>query len=283
MTSNLPKIIDSHAHVNFQAFSEDREIVIDNALNSGTWMVNVGSNFETSRLAVEIAEKHVNGVYAAIGVHPIHVLEDTYDEACMLDLAGNSDKVVAVGETGLDYFHLLNGKGKLADEKNPEMIKEKQKKLFFAHLFLAKKLGLPAILHCRHYKKYDAHRDMLAAMEEFSSINQDFILRGVMHCYTGSAQLAELYLRLGLYIGFTGVVTFSDEYDEAIETVPLERMLIETDCPYLSPEPKRGERNIPENVRFVGEHIARVKGMTSEEIFEQTAQNAVELFSLDKH
>lgn len=278
-----PKIIDSHSHVNFRAFNEDRDAVIDSALDAGTWMVNVGSNFETSRLAVEIAERYVAGVYSAVGIHPIHVLDETYDEGCMLDLAGNSDKVVAVGETGLDYFHLMGGTGKLSAKKDPEKIKEKQKKLFISHLLLAKKTALPVIFHCRHFEKFDAHHDLIVALEEFSADNQDFVLSGVMHCYTGSAKLAEVYLRLGLYVGFTGVVTFSEEYDEVIDAVPMERMLIETDCPYLSPVPRRGERNVPNNVSLVGEHIARVKGIKKEEVFEQTARNALELFSLDKH
>lgn len=295
----FPRLIDSHAHINFGAFDADRDVIIDESLDQGVWMINVGSNFETSRIAVEIAERYVAGVYAAVGVHPIHVLDESYNEACMLDLIRNNQKVAAVGETGLDYFHLESERGKLKAKlltntgqpvsaggrtaDSLENIKGRQKKMLLNHLMLAKKTELPVIFHCRHSHDFDAHLDMLAVLEDFAATNKEFVLRGVMHCYTGNVDFARIYLKLGLYLGFTGVITFSSDYDEVVREVPLERILIETDSPYLSPAPRRGERNVPAHVAYVADKIAELKGITPEEVREATSRNALDLFLLHKH
>lgn len=298
----FPKLVDSHAHINFGAFDADRDVIIDQSLDQGVWMINVGSNFETSRIAVEIAERYVSGVYSAVGVHPIHVLDESYDEACMLDLIRNNQKVVAVGETGLDYFHLESERGKLKAERLAKAvqanvakhaadrpadlvakIKARQKKLLASHLMLAKKTDLPLIFHCRHSRDFDAHLDMLAVLEDFAATHKEFVLRGVMHCYTGNVDFARIYLKLGLYLGFTGVITFSSDYDEVVQEVPLERLLIETDAPYLSPVPRRGERNVPAHVAYVADKIAELKGITPEEVRQAASQNAFDLFLFHKH
>ncbi len=289
MPSNHPKIIDSHAHLNFSDFDQDREEILENSLESGTWIINIGADFATSRKAVEIAQGYSRGIYAAIGVHPIHVENETYSQECMLDLIQNNDNVVAIGEIGLDYFHLKSEKGKLnkpvALKKitgAKKSIPEKQEELLFKQLELARISGLPIIFHCRHYKNYDAHYDLLKIMEKFAVLYKDFVLRGVIHCYTGDAQLAKIYLKLGLYLGFTGIITFSTDYDEIIKETPLERILIETDSPYLAPAPKRGSRNIPENVKFVAEKIARLKKIKVSKVKKETLKNAQKLFSLKK-
>ncbi len=285
MPSTSPKIIDSHAHLNFSDFDKDRDTILDSTLDSGTWVINVGSNFETSRKAVEIAQRHSQGVYAAVGVHPIHVLDEGSSREAMLDLIQNNENVVAIGEIGLDYFHLESEKGKLnADEKDAQFMavtKKKQQALLSQQLDLARTVNLPVIFHCRHYENYDAHHDILKVLEKFSTLYQNFKLQGVMHCYTGNLQLAEIYLRLGLHIGFTGIITFSNDYNEIIKAIPLERILIETDSPYLSPEPKRGKRNVPENVKYVAEKIAEIKGIKVSKVRKQTIENTRALFSLN--
>ncbi|MEA3273628.1 MAG: TatD family hydrolase [Patescibacteria group bacterium] len=279
-----PKIIDSHAHLNFSDFDTDRDAILDDTLDSGTWVINVGSNFETSRKAVEIAQRYSQGVYAAVGIHPIHVLDEGSSREAILDLIQNNENVVAIGEIGLDYFHLESEKGKLkANEEDAQfvaVVKKKQQTLLAQQLELVRAVNLPVIFHCRHYKNYDAHYDMLKVIEKFATLYQNFKLQGVVHCYTGNLQLAEIYLRLGLYLGFTGVITFSDDYNEIIKKTPLERILIETDSPYLSPEPKRGKRNVPENVKYVAEKIAKIKGIKVSEVRSQTVKNTKELFGL---
>ena len=303
------KAIDSHAHLNFAAFEKDRDLVIEDSHKQGVGMINVGAGFDTSRKAVEVAQGYSQGVWAAVGVHPIHALDEDWSEEAMRDLISNNERVVAVGETGLDYFHLFSDRGKVKNAagnvaknavgkaaqnaatkdskkthenwgKSPEEIKEIQAKLFIKHLELARLVNLPVIFHCRHFENLDAHFDLLKILEEFASRYKDFQLRGVMHCYTGDEKMAEIYLKLGLYIGFTGVVTFSKDYDKVIEAVPLEQLLIETDCPYLSPVPKRGERNVPANVLLVAEKVAEVKGVEVVEVLRQTTENAIELFNL---
>jgi TatD DNase family protein len=284
----FPKIIDSHAHLNLPEFNEDREKVLDQTLDSGTWVINVGTNFETSRQAIEIAQRYSQGVYASVGIHPIYVEDETYSQKCMLDLIQNNENVVAVGEIGLDYFHIKDKRGKIKNSnssseisRSGKSLEEKQQDLLLKQLNLARISGLPVIFHCRHYKNYDAHYDLLKTLEKFATLYKDFVLRGVVHCYTGDAQLAKIYLKLGLYLGFTGIITFSDNYDKIIEETPLERILIETDSPYLSPEPKRGKRNIPENVKFVAEKIAKLKKMKISKIKKKTLGNAQKLFSFN--
>lgn len=279
MPGKYPRLIDSHAHLNFLDFNRDREDIIYDSLEAGIWIINVGAGFDTSRKAVELAQKYCQGVYATIGVHPIHVFSEEYSQEAMWDLAKNNENIVAIGEIGLDYFHLKDKKGKLKGHNEKET-KEKQKELFFEQLKLARMLQLPVILHCRHNEEYDAHRDILEILEKFTAAYSDFTLKGVMHCYTGDIKLARIYLKLGFYLGFTGVITFSDDYDAIIKETPLDRILVETDCPYLSPEPKRGERNVPQNVKYMVEKIAKVKGEKETIVAKQTVLNASNLFSL---
>jgi TatD DNase family protein len=278
-----PYLIDSHVHLGFEAFCDDWQEVLGEALEKKIWVVNVGAGFDTSRKAVEIAQGYSSGVYAAVGTHPIHVLEEDFSQEIFWDLATNNERVVAIGETGLDYFHLLSDQGKLAKTVSPKKVKEKQKKVLRGHLELARITNKPLIFHCRHFKNWDAHLDFLKVLEDFSIERHDFILRGVMHCYTGNLSLAQAYLKLGLYLGFTGIITFSSDLEEVIRETPLERILVETDCPYLSPDPKRGERNVPINVRYVASKIAEIKGVSLEEVAKVTTRNAFDLFDLEKY
>jgi TatD DNase family protein len=249
-------LIDTHAHLNFKAYKDDSDEVIQRALTSDTWMINVGSQYKTSERAVEMAEKHEKGAYAAVGLHPIHVDSEEFDKEKYKGLAKNS-KVVAIGETGLDYYHIVD-----------EEARKRQKLLLQQHLKLAKELNKPIILHCR--KAYD---DLLSELEGIK-------LPGVVHCFLGRWNQAEQFLKMGFYLGFTGVVTYSRDYDKVIKNTPLNKILIETDCPYLTPEPHRGERNEPSYVKYVAEKIAEIKEISFDKVIEQTTKNAKELFKI---
>lgn len=269
-------LIDTHAHLNFNAYREDATLVIKRSLDNDVWMINVGSQFSTSRRAVEIAQNYEKGVYAAVGLHPIHLetklvkikedpeeiqwqtREEEFDYEKYKVLA-QSKKVVAIGEIGLDYYWKPKTKKKL------ELFKQKQKDSFLKQVNLAQEIDLPIILHCRM-----AHQDLLEIL--------DSQLKGVVHCFTGTWEQAENYMAKGFYLGFNGLI-FKMDFDEIIKQVPLDRILIETDCPYLTPPPKEG-RNEPIYVKYVAEKIANLKNLGYEEISDITTKNAKKLFNL---
>lgn len=245
-------LIDTHAHVNFNAFKDDSDEVIKRFLVENVWVINVGSQYSTSKRAVDIAQRYEKGVYAAVGLHPIHV-GDGFDYLRYKELVGK--KVVAMGEIGLDY----------KAEYLP--FKEKQRTVLCQQLDLARELNLPVIFHCR--MAHDNLIDLLSSQR---------LLRGVIHCFTGSWQQAEKYLQMGLYLGFNGVI-FKMNLDEVIVKTPLERILLETDCPYLTPPPMEG-RNEPIYVKYIAERIAKIKKLSYEEIINATTQNALQLFKI---
>lgn len=291
------KYIDSHTHVEFHAFDNDWEEVVQRAQDAGVQMVNVGTNYNTSKNAIEMAEKVGNGMWASIGLHPIHLAKDIeetakfdgkeysfktkaeqFDKRRFWELA-QSEKVVAVGESGLDYYHI--------DRSTPEGMsvdtyKELQTETLYEILGFAREIGKPHIFHCR-----DAYDEFYDLITEFSN-NDDgasgegYKVRGVVHCFTGNREQAEKMLDLGFSIGFTGIVSFPNakELQEVAKMVPLERMLVETDAPYLAPQPVRGQRNEPAYVSHVVSAIAELKGLTPEQVAEQTAKNTIELFDL---
>ncbi|KKS90305.1 MAG: Hydrolase, TatD family [Parcubacteria group bacterium GW2011_GWF2_43_11] len=253
-------LFDTHAHLNFNAYKEDSLEVLQRSLDNGVWMINVGSQYSTSKRAVEMAEKHEKGVWAAVGLHPIHVREEEFDYEKYKELA-KSKKVVAVGEVGLDY--------------KPEyaLSKEKQKIVLAQQLKLAEELDLPVIFHCRM-----AHDDLIKILSENGSR-----IRGVVHCFTGSWKQAQEYLGMGLYLGFNGII-FKLNLEEVIKKTPLEKILIETDCPYLTPLPAvalaKAGRNEPLFVKHVAEKIAKVKELSYKEISRITTENAKKLFKI---
>jgi len=269
-------LIDTHAHLNFNAYKDDVDDVVKRSLDNDIWMINVGSQLSTSKRAVELSEKYPEGIYAAIGLHPIHLSEGifktkidkeeiefntreeefNYEEYKKL---AQSEKVVAIGEIGFDYWYRPKTKKKL------EEFKSKQKEAFIKQLELAKELNLPVIFHCRV-----AHQDLID--------NLNIKVKGVIHCFSGNWQEAEKYLDKGLYLGFNGII-FKLNLDEIIEKIPIDRMLVETDCPYLTPSPMEG-RNEPIYVRYVTEKIAKIKKKSYEEIAEITTKNAKLLFGL---
>jgi len=277
-------LIDSHAHLNFEDFSSDYQDIIDDCKKNDIWLINVGSQLATSRRAVEIAEQSGRGVYAAVGLHPIHVpgsdfRSEEFNPVDYKNLIQSSKKVVAIGETGLDFFH---------SEKNST----KQKEIFIQHLNLAKDFNLPVIIHGRNRKddsprfaggvgNQDAYDKILKILTLRQAQGDN--LQGVIHCYGGSLGQAKAFLDLGFYIGFTGVVTFNSAKNLAAiaRELPLDSILIETDCPYLAPEPHRGERNQPQYVKFVAEKIAEIKQIDYNKVVEHSAKNAIKLFNLD--
>lgn len=246
-------LFDTHAHLNFNLYKDDSLKVLQRSLDNDVWMINVGSQYSTSKRAVGMAEKYDKGVYAAVGLHPIHLEAETFDYEKYKDLA-KSPKVVALGEIGLDY------------KQEYVSFREKQKEVLVQQLKLAKELGLPVIFHCRM-----AHEDMIKILSESGAG-----ISGVIHCFTGKWKEAEMYMEMGLYLGFNGII-FKLNLDEVIAKTPLDRILIETDCPYLTPPQEQG-RNEPMFVRHVAEKIAKIKQLSYEEIAEATTQNAQKLF-----
>ncbi len=281
----MPKLIDTHAHVNFRDFKEDGEKVIRRALDNDVWVINVGAQYSTSKRAVEYANKYKKGVYAIVGLHPIHVLEggreknwkgemeereyEELDEKKYLKLL-EDPKAVGVGEIGLEY-----------DENITEEKKEKQKEALVRQLEMAQQMGKPIIFHCR--KAYD---DLIEILTMFNlgcascPMACTPGLKGVVHCFMGRLSQAKKIIDIGLHISFNGLITYARDYDKVIKEIPLDKILIETDCPYLSPEPNRKERNEPINVKHVAEKIAEIKGIKFEEVAKQTTKNARELFNI---
>lgn len=283
-------LVDYHSHINFSAFINDADEVIKRALNGGVFMILVGTQIDTSQRAVEMAEKYAKGVYAAIGLHPIHLEDMEIDEEEINFKAraeifepkkyralAQSKKVVAIGECGLDYFHPHN--------------KERQIAVFRQHLDLADELDLPVILHCRGSKDNpnDAYIDILDILK-----NRPLKNGGAIHCFMSTLEIARQFLDLGFYIGFTGVITFprpksalnglsvgqaKTAYAEIVREVPLDKILVETDAPYLAPVPFRGKRNEPLYVRYVAEKIAEIKNMNKEDIEKQLFENTLRVFN----
>jgi len=281
-------LIDTHAHLNFNGYKGDFEEVIKRTLDNNVWVINVGSQYETSKKAVEIAEKYPEGIFAAIGLHPIHLetglvkikndeeevevntKEEVFDYEKYKELA-RSPKVVAIGEIGLDYYYRPKTKRKL------ELFKEKQKKALLKQLELAKELNLPVIFHCRM-----AHQDLIEVLNSKFKIQKSKIA-GVIHCFTGTWEQAGQYLEMGLYLGFNGIIFKSIEgidFKENIKKTPLDKILIETDCPYLAPPPFLNQRNEPLFVKYIAEKIAKIKDLGYEKISEITTENAKKLFNL---
>ncbi|MCG2690596.1 TatD family hydrolase [Candidatus Parcubacteria bacterium] len=277
--------IDTHAHVNFSAFKYDADEVIRRSLDNEIWMILVGTEYKTSKRALDYANKYERGVFATVGLHPIHLQsisakgEDYEFQSRAEDFnyevyerLAKSNKTVAIGEIGLDYYHIDK-------TRNAASVKERQKEIFIEQFKLARELDLPVIIHCRQ-----AHDDMLAMLKALKKQYRDILSKdkpwGVMHCYSGDEDLAWQYFNLGLIISFTGLITFSVLWDDLIRRVPLEKIMIETDCPYMTPEPYRGQRNEPILVKYVAERIAEIKNLSIEKVADITTKNAREFFGI---
>ncbi len=259
------QLIDSHCHLQFPKYSDDLNEVISRARKLDMGMICVGTDLETSKQAVEIAEKF-EGVWATIGAHPTDAANEPADISEYEKLL-DSNKIIAIGEVGLDYY------------RTPEPEKQnQQKEVFEKFLSLAVKSDLPVVIHSRDAGKGSmgiVHADLLSILK-----NNLPPKLGVAHSFTGTIDEARQYLDLGFYLGFNGIITFARQYDELVQFVPLDRILIETDAPFLSPEPYRGQRNEPAYIIEVAKKLAELKGESYEKIIEQTTQNSKKLFNI---
>lgn len=255
-------LFDSHAHLDDERFGEDRVDVIEAMPGAGVGLImNVGADMPSSRRSVVLAKKYPF-IYAAVGVHP-HEVEEMTDEDLqdLRELAGE-EKVRAIGEIGLDYYY----------DNSP---RDKQKYWFEKQIELAQELDMPIIIHCR-----DAVQDCLDILKKYDFSRTS----GVMHCFSGSAETAAEIVKMGFYVAFGGAITFKNNKKACgvVQSVPMERLLIETDCPYLTPEPHRGKRNDSRYVKYVAEKVAEFRGIPVEEVEQVTMFNAKCLFQIEQ-
>ncbi|MCF6139578.1 TatD family hydrolase [Pseudalkalibacillus berkeleyi] len=255
-------LFDTHAHLNADQFDEDREIVIQRALDEGvSHIVVVGFDRKTIKGALELAETY-EFIYAAVGWHPVDAIDMTEEDLGWLEELSSHPKVVALGEMGLDYHW----------DKSPHDV---QKEVFRKQIRLAKKVKLPIVIHNR-----DATEDVVTILEEEDASE----VGGIMHCYSGSLEIAKRCMDMNFYISFGGPVTFKNAKrpKEVATEIPMDRLLIETDCPFLSPHPLRGKRNESSYVKYIAEQIADLKGISIEELAQKTSDNAFRLFGINR-
>ncbi len=250
--------IDSHAHYNAEAFAEDRDVLLSSLPGEGIdAVVNIGDNLEASRKSLAMAERYPF-VYAAVGVHPEHAGELTSEALRTLEELAAHKKAVAIGEIGLDYYY-------------DDVPRDVQRTAFRQQLILAKRLGMPVVIHDR-----EAHGDCLQILKE------EGITEGVMHCFSGSVEFMHEVIRQGFHVALGGVVTYKNARHtvDVAREVPLDRLLLETDCPYLSPVPNRGKRNSSLNLRYTAERIAEIRGIDVGTLAVLTSHNTKKLFGL---
>ena len=290
--------IDTHAHVNFNAFKEDGEEVLRRCFEDGMSVVNVGSQYSTSKRAIEYAHKFANfskvqpsdegstfegGIYAAIGIHPVHLKKgsfthidpeelteqeitttgETFDYVKYLELA-RDEKVVAIGEVGLDYHHFEEG-------DNVDFLKNLQKETLLKFIQLANEVQKPIMIHC-----WDGYEDLLEILEK-----NPVAKKGIIHSFIGSYKTANKFIAIGYKLGLNGIITYGDGYDRLIKEIDLKNIVLETDCHYLTPRPlEKGTRNEPLFVSHVAQKIADVKNISLEDVAKVTSQNAKEILGL---
>ncbi len=253
-------LIDTHAHLDFGRYKKDRKQVIERAVKEGIkYIVNIGADLKSSKRSVEMARLYPN-IFATVGIHPHDA--DQLDERVLreLEILSQDKNVKAIGEIGLDYHY----------DNSPRDI---QRAAFRYQLLLAKELGLPVVIHSR-----EADEDTLKILQEL----QVQELGGIMHCFGSGLEMASECLKLNLYLAFGGVITFGSavETRRVVREVPLDRILIETDCPYLTPHPYRGKRNEPVYIKYVADRIAEIKGLSLKEVADITTGNAKRVYGL---
>lgn len=255
------KIFDTHAHYDDEAFDNDREKVINEIEEKGViGVLNCGASIEGARQSARLADKY-KMFYAAVGIHPEHADELTEETLKELEELAKNPKVKAIGEIGLDYYW----------DENPS--KDVQKEAFRKQMKLAEKLELPVVIHDR-----EAHQDTLEIIKEFPKVI------GVVHCFSGSVEFAKECVKLGYYIGITGVVTFKNarKLIEVCENISLDRLLVETDCPYMAPVPFRGKRNQSSYIEYMVEKLSEIKEIKAEDLNRVLLNNTERLFKVDK-
>lgn len=280
----MPVLIDTHCHINFRDFKEDADQAIQRSLNQEIFLFVVGSQSTTSQRALEYAKQY-DGVWAVVGLHPVHLFAfemeeegkiiqtraEEFDYDFYKQLA-QDEKVVGIGEMGLDYFRLDSIKSVSSDE-----IVNRQKEVFIQGIKLAKELSKPLVIHKRAKAgSHDAYEDVLELLDQVDYHNC------VLHSFDADLALAKKFIERGCMLSFTGVVTFKNAkaIQEIVKLIPLESLMIETDAPYLTPEPLRGQRNEPAYVKYVAEKIAGLKEVSYDEVASITTQNAIKFFNL---
>lgn len=254
-------IFDTHAHYDDEAFDDDRRDLLTHMREKGIeYIVNVGAGIESTAKTVELTEQYPF-VYGAAGVHPSETAELTSKDMEWIRETAGREKIVAIGEIGLDYYW-------------PEPDREVQKKWFKEQLRLAEETGLPVIIHSR-----DAAADTLDVLKEWDAHKT----KGVIHCFSYTWEIAREYLNMDYYFGIGGVLTFKNakKLKEAVMNIPMEKILLETDCPYLAPEPYRGKRNQSEYIFYVAEQLAELKKISREEVVEITRNNAKKFYDIE--
>ncbi len=265
---------DSHAHIDLADYGKEREAVARRALDKGVFFVDVGTDIETSREAIAFASGYPKGVYAAVGCHPSHVSEKKrqkeFDFQEYEELAGQ-EKVVAIGEVGLDY-------SRLSEDANTEKLEDEQKNILAGFVKISQNAGISLILHCRGRanEPFSVYDDVLKIVTGAGA------KRGVIHCFGGTLEQAKKFIGAGFFVGITGIITFKKSVGlrDIVAALPLESILIETDSPYLSPEPYRGKKNEPSFVPLVAQAIADIKNIPLAKVAETTFGNAIDLFGI---
>ena len=255
-------IFETHAHYDDESFNDDREALIRSLPEKGIGrIINVGASIETTKTTLELAAKY-DYIYAAVGVHPSDISGLNEETFAWLKEQASLPKTVAIGEIGLDYYW-------------PEPDHETQKKWFLRQLDLAREIKKPVIIHSR-----DAAKDTVDLMTEAHAEE----IGGVIHCYSYTKETAKIFLDMGFYFGIGGVLTFKNakKLKEAVEYIPMDRIVLETDCPYLAPEPNRGKRNSSLNIPYVIAAMAQIKRITEEEVRKAAWDNSLKLYRMDK-
>ncbi|MGL6154558.1 TatD family hydrolase [Cetobacterium sp. SF1] len=250
------KLIDTHCHIDNEKFNEDRIEVIKRIEENLDFVVNIGYDLESSKKTVRLTRVY-DCIYGTVGIHPTDIKGFNEETISTLKDLAQEPKIVAIGEIGLDYYWMTEDK-------------EFQKECFKKQLQLAKELNKPVVIHTR-----DAMEDTVKILKEFPEV------KGVIHCYPGSVETAKELIK-NFYLGIGGVLTFknSKKLVEVVKEIPLERIVIETDCPYMAPEPNRGKRNEPIYVEYVAKKIAEIKGISLEQVIEITTQNGRDLYNI---
>ncbi len=283
MISNKNFLIDVHSHIQFPVYDADRADVIQRAKEAGVKMVAVGTQFSTSEAGIALARQYPEDVWATVGYHPNHLSEDWHHDRKeqkeaeaekfnidTLRSLARDPKVVAIGECGLDYYRLTTNNLQLTTTK------ELQKKIFLQQAELAQELNKAIMIHCRPSKGTDdAYEDLLNIIS-----NTQFSIPKIVHFYVGGPVITKKLVEAGFYFTFGGVITFARDYDESLRVIPLDRILLETDCPYVAPQSKRGKRNEPAFLEETARKLAEVKNISLEQLIAHTMQNTIQVLKI---
>jgi len=275
----MPFLIDTHAHLDSEIYRRDLDIVVKHALENDIWIVTVGSDYATSKAAVEIAERYPDGVYAAVGLHPKNVSGAELAEDKLLDLdkfheLASRSKVIALGETGLDYHDLPESRRTDPRRLLVERVKANQKKVLGKFLQLSQELRLPLLLHCR-----EAHEEMIRILETWDKTSRGFDCRGIVHHFSGTWKEARRYFNVDFMVSLTGLMTHGAYQTEIIKKAPLNRLVLESDCPHLTPTAWSIRRNEPSYLEAVARSVAGLRGLPLEKIAAATTQNALQVLN----